>query len=320
MVLCAAGAAHRSFLEQEVVPRVSQHVRSVVLLDAGAGVVGRAPLARGDWHPADQLAPILRAIWGEGCIDEQSLDDAWRGPADDFERHIFAEPEVRASDIARIETHPIRLWEALFWRGHGYRYELIDGEVPLVGELFSPLAANRTLMQLVSDAELLEGARAGEGAGWIRCGRFRLRQLEHRVEVRVRLSPADVRVAFGPQAIVPHDDGLPSVLGALMAGGDNGKTELWNGFTWSTIELADPTRSLQAAKHLAAELEAWTRARVTVATRHAFELPDEPREEWFLLPHEKWLTIYVPFGRQSCLPWEIHEGAFWRDRPDSEME
>ncbi len=312
VVFSAASKAHRLFLEEEVIPRVNEHVRFVALVDFEADQFGFSPLIPRYLLPAEHLAPLLRISWGYDHVPHGAFTDVIKPPEKDVEKALFGPDDERPEDVARLEAHPLRLWEALFWRGHTYRYELIDGEMPLVGDLRSPLAANRTLVQLVKDAERLEGKRAGESEGWIVCGRFRLRQMERLVEIRVRLSPADVRAALMPQAIVEGDDAMPSVLGALMAGGDNGKTELIRGFTWSTIEAASDERCREIAHVLREELERWTETKTTVVADEDFDFPTESREEWFLVPHERWLTVYVPFGRHDCLPWEVHSGGFWR--------
>lgn len=312
VVFAAVSGAHRRFLEEEVIPRVHEHVRFVALVDFEADQFGFGPLPPRYLLPAEHIAPLLRIAWGHDRVPYGSFAELLEPPEEGFETAFFGPDDERPEDVAKLEAHPLRLWEALFWRGHTYRYELIDGEMPLVGDLRSPLAANRTLLQIVKDAERLEGTRAEEHEGWIRCGRFRVRQLSRLVEIRVRLSPADVRAALMPQAIVRGDEELPSVLGALMAGGDNGKTELWNGFTWSAIEATSAARCREIAHVLRVELERWTETRATVIERDDFELPREGREEWFLVPHERWLTIYVPFARHDCLPWEVHSGDFWR--------
>src|SRR5262249_15310403 len=138
--------------------------------------------------------------------------------------------------------------------------------------------------------------------------------------IRARLSPADVRAAFAPQARVPGDDALPSVLGALMAGGDNGKTELWNGFTWSTSLLASAAQSRETAHALREIVEQWADTKATVSEDDDFHLPEESREEWFLVPCENWLTVYVPFAREDCLPWQVHEGDFARWEAEAETK
>jgi hypothetical protein len=320
VVFSAVSPAHRRFLEEEVVPRVREHVRFVALVDFEADQLGFAPLG-GPMLPAAHLAPLLEMAWGRERVAAGAFSELGRAPESGFEEMFFGPDDERPEDAARCEAHPLRLWEAFFWRGHTYRYEVIDGEIPLVGDLRSPLAANRTLLQLVRDAERFEASRAGEHEGWIRCGRFRMRQQGRLVEVRARLTPADARAALMPVARVPGDDQLPTLLGALMAGGDNGKTELWNGFTWSTIQLASAAQSREAAHALADAIERWTETKATVSTGDAFKLPEESREEWFLVPHREWLTVYVPFAREECLPWQVSAGGFWRPQaPRAEGE
>lgn len=315
VVFSAVSKAHRRFLEDEVIARVHEHVRFVALVDFEADQLGFAPLGQQRWLPAEQLAPLLRIAWGRERVPAGSFAELGNRPEEGFDAAFFGPDDDRPEDVVRREAHPLRLWEAFFWRGHTYRYDLIAGEMPLVGDLRSPLAASRTLAQLVKDAERLEGLPSEEREGWIHCGRFRLRRLEGLVELRVRLSPADVRAALMPQAKVPGDDELPSILGVLMAAGDNGKTEMWNGFTWSSIEAASAERSREIAHALREGLERWTETKATVVEDENFVLPEESREEWFLVPRERWLEVYVPFARHDYLPWEVHAGDFWRRDP-----
>ena len=319
VVFSAVSAEHRRFLEDEVVPRVHTFVRCVALVDFEADQLGFAPVRSRHVLPSEHLAPLLRIAWGHERIPYGSFADLIQ-PPEDRETAYFGPDDERPEDVARREAHPLRLWEAFFWRGHTYRYELINGEMPLIGDLLSPLAANRTLLQLVKDAERLERMRAEEREGWIHCGRFRMRQSAQFVEIRARLSSADVRAALTPQARVPGDEELPSVLGALTAGGDNGKTEMWNGFTWSSIAAASAAHSLEMAHVLRDELERWTETKATIVDTDSFTPPNEPREEWFLVPRDHSLTTYVPFARHDCLPWEVHAGDFWRRAPTNDPE
>jgi hypothetical protein len=308
-VFASRGEAHRRFLEHEVLPRVRQHVRFVCLVDNGERMAF-APIHERNFLGIEHLGPLLRIAYGTDRIPHDRFDGLGKRPEPGLEQALFGPDIVGPGQVERLEKHPSRLWEALFWRGHSYRYELVDGEVPLVGDLLSPLAANRTLLQLVRDAERLEGERAVDARGWIGCGRFRLRQQGRLVEIRVRLSPADVRAAFMPQNLSPGARDMPSVLGALMAGGDNGKTELWNGFTWSTIELESAEASRETAHALRETIERWTDTKATVDASEHFKLPEESREEWFLRPYKQWLTVYVPFAREGCLPWDVHANHF----------
>jgi hypothetical protein len=311
IVFCGRGE-HLAFLRDELVPAAMRHARHVALIDADQREF--AVDAKSAWSPLAELAPLLRAAYGaepssHAAARFDELLAALSGHVDGVERRLVQD-QVVPGHVERVEQHPLRLWEALFWRGHTYRYELIDGEVPLVGNLLTPLGANRTLMQLVDDARRLESCAPHDEHGWIRCGRFRMRQQGHFVHVRVRLDPADARAAFMPRARVQNDDVLPSLVGALMAGGDNGKTELWNGWTWSAV-VTDSSETVGAlVPKLQREIQEWVGSPASIQNAE-FSLPNESRDEWFLVPYERWVTIYVPFFRERCLPWDVHAEDYW---------
>lgn len=301
-VFCGRGP-HRTFLKEEVVPRV---------LEAGVPIV---VLVDGD-----QGLAHFRGIH-EGCVDARQLGkplEAWYGRDGLFEEDAFSlnpdpmrwpfplEGQAPTPEaIARAEANPLRLWEALFWRGYTYRYEVVGGELPLVADLLTPLAANRTLMQLVADAERWTGTPATEAMGFIVCGPFRLRQQDHRVELRVALSPADVRVSFAPQRRPVGADAEPSLLGALVAGGDNGKTEMIEGYTWSTCFLRDEEEARSAAERLASQAAAWTDAPARVLGPDETKRLEGRRDEWLFEPHDRYLTVWVPVHREGCWPMAV---------------
>jgi hypothetical protein len=304
---------HRRFL-QELVPRIAASIDQIVVVDFQRDTLLATASGQKELRAtADQLPLVLRRAWSSIGHPKDAFEELANPPEAGWEDWFFGPEEERPEDAARCEASPLRLWEAFFWRGHTYRYELVDGEVPLVGDLRSPLAAERTLRQCVSDAQRLEGEAATEREGWRQCGRFRMRQEGRIVEIRARLTPADARAAFGLLTRVPGDKGGPSLLGALMAGGDNGKTELVNGWTWSTCRLGSATQSQRVARELAESIRRWTETPATIHRGKNFSLPEESREEWFVRPRDEWLTVFVPFGRAHYLPWEVQEGEFWHE-------
>ncbi len=315
VVFSVVSPMHRRFLEETVVPRVHDYVRVVVLVDFEANEMAVAHLGASPPIAVNHLATVLREAWGHNRIAEGRFAEICQTETPDEASFLYAPGDDHPDDPARCEATPVRLWEAFFWRGHTYRYEVIDGEVPLVADLRSPLAANRTLMQCVKDAEGLEGVRASEATGWIRCGRFRMRHEERWVEIRARLSPTDLRAAFMPQTRVHGDEALPSVVGALVAGGDNGKTEMMDGFTWSTIELASPAQCREAARSLAESIKRWTGSDVRLHAGYAWRHLKEHRDAWHIGRQSKWLSVYVPFWREVCLPWDVAVGDFSRRAP-----
>jgi hypothetical protein len=298
VVLCGRGPDHIRFLEEEVVPRVVRHGPSVCLVEAEADQfrwVEGPSREQGPAQPLTELGPALRSRW-----DDPALVHAEFGPAP---WHRDAAPTEDA--LRDLEDHPIRLWEALFWRGYTYRWELIGGEVPLVGALGTEAAARATLTQIAADASRLVGDPAVADGGWTRCGPFRLRTLGTRVDLRVRLSPADRRAAFLPQ--VDRDERrMPSILGVLLAGGDNGKSELMDGWSWATVILSSSDEARALAEALVPAVSAWTGAPVHVADQRPTRATAP--EAWVIEPYERFLRVSVPFLRQQCLPWRVMVG------------
>jgi hypothetical protein len=198
------GAAHGRFAARELVPAIERHVRHVVVVDGDRRTFRLAPLSGASVRPLETLPAVLEALLGTAVVDPAMLPALGR-------RDLPIAPE-RDRDLPR-------LWEALLGGGYNGRTELIGGEVTLVTEQPSPLLANRALMRLVGDAEAWTGERAGEARGFITAGPFRMRQLGTIVELRVRPSSSDRRIAFAPRARPPGADALPSLLGVLLAAG-----------------------------------------------------------------------------------------------------
>lgn len=305
IVFCARGEEHLRFLADEVVPRVHEHVEFVALIDADRLAFDFAPTRPpSQWLGIEHLSRLLRLAYGKPAIDPALLLRLGASPATDREPASGPRSEP-PGDPGAIERHPLRLWEAFFWRGHSYCYELVDGEVPLVGDLLTPLGANRTLLQFVRDAEVLEGARADEAQGWLRCGRFRMRQVGRLVDVRVRLDPADRHVAFLPQADLYRPGTLPSLVGALLAGGYKGKTQLDNGFTWATIRFDSAPEQAAFEAACRETIERWVGASAELVDGETFKLPDEPNDTWFVCHYGQNTSIFVPFHRHDFLPWNV---------------
>lgn len=113
-----------------------------------------------------------------------------------------------------------------------------------------------------------------------------------------------------PQGRVEGDSQLPSLVGVLMAGGDNGKTELIHGFSWSVAITDGQAEAHELARKLQREIGDWVGATATLVDGD-FALPKEPRNEWFLYVYERYVTVYVPFHRERCLPWDVHAEDYW---------
>jgi hypothetical protein len=289
-------AQHREFLDAEVVPLVRRICPHVLLADTRARTFREVGTEAS--VPLSELARVLDHWTAPGTFEPPDLDHY-----EAFFR-LREDSDELTRLAARLENAPLRLWEMMFSRGFSGRYELLDNEVPLVAELGTELAANRSLMQCVRDAEAFCRCEAVDDHGWIRTGRFRMRQLGTILEVRVSLTAADVRVAFAPRGRKPGSDALPSLLGVLLAGGDNGKTELVNGFTWSTVICRDDAEVVVLSTSLREEIARWTGARAVVAQMTDF--PDDRDGTWMISPRphprHPLVTVYVPMQRDECLP------------------
>jgi hypothetical protein len=322
VVLHGRGEDHLRMLLEEVGPRL--HLPFAFVLDADERLLHNVNDRR--VMPLDRLSMMARAaVLAFAGGDECWGLDAWckgldRGleqlPTVAEVTELLGHPEVveqMAETAKRIEAAPLRLWEAMFWRGENYRWELIAGEVPLVGELFSTLAADRTLLRCVADAEHAFGVHADERNGWIHCGPMRMQRRHTRVEIRFTLSPADRRVAFLPQSVVEGEEAegeqaMPSLFGGLLCGGDNGKTEMMSGYTHSTLEVSNPPA---VVRHLAEEIRRCTGASVIEAGAgddDKLPWPREPSDDWHVLWSERWVYVLTPMHRDNALPWDVHAG------------
>jgi hypothetical protein len=340
VVLHGRGDEHVCMLLEEVAPRL-RHLPFAFVVDADARVL----------HPAgeqrmvlrlEELPSILRRVVIGYAPDElepvierfteQQREAVERLPTKEDAEAFRALPEIQeriAAAVVGVERCPLRLWEAMLFRGENYRWELVSGEVPLIGELFSPLAANRTVLSCVADAEHAFGQRATERAGWITCGPMRMRQRGTCVEIRFRPSPADRRAAFLPRAELAGDDELPSLWGALIAGGGKGKTEMIAGYTDSVIQVHPSASPERVAHHLAAEVRRITGAEVSIfaptADGDPADWPDEPGDEWRVSFRQRWVSVWMPIARDGAIAWDIHAGLhlsddfrFWQWRREAE--
>lgn len=280
------------------------------------------------WMEASQLPAIVRAVVAgyDGEHIERCpavLDSVVMGvqralaemPTSEEVATFRALPEVeaRVAEAARrFEESPLRLWEAMLWRGENYRWELVNGEVPLVGELWSALAANRTLMRCVADAERAFEARASEDPVWICCGPFRMRQRGTRVEIRLRMSPADRRAAFLPTSQVEGEDAMPSLFGVLTAGGGKGKTEMTHGYIDSVVKVHESHQPRDVAEHLANEIRRITGAKATVRGSARY-WPESEGEDWRVYWWNRYVYVYMPGSRANFAPWDAHSGLHLSD-------
>jgi len=307
-------------LLDEVAPRLRDRPHAFIL-DADTGAVH---------HPANPTAQIrvealpeliaaavvecdptalrdgLLTDWFTRSVREKLAGLPTRADVDSF----YAEPEVQrriADAAARAEATPMRLWDAMLWRGPNYRWELVGEEVPLVGELWSELAASRTLAQCVTDAERAYGVPATESAGWIVCGAVRARRQGSRVELRLRVSGADRRAAFLPSSRLAGDDEMPSLFGVLLTGGGKGKTQLSaDGYADSVMKVARGQKARVVAEHLAAEIRRIVGVEAIVVREGSAGPAVEGawRVEWY----EKYVTVQMPMDRDGWIAWDITMG------------
>ncbi len=301
-LFCARGLRVRQ-VRDEIVPRLRSRVPVVVLVEPEAAELtvwsSRPPLTA----PLGDLELIVKELFGDSVFGTARLLE-------------LAQREERAQVMTRSEpfdfgeeavSDPIRLWEALFWRGPTYRYELVGDETPLHARLGSEPAARAALAQILVDAEALVHEPRREEDGFWRVGPVRGRVHGDEVDLRVRMTPSDVRAAFSPATRVAGDDRSPTVFGALMAGGDNGKTEMFDGWTWSTSIHDSEERARAAGESVAAEITRWTGAKVGWTSGMPRETTHEPNA-WYVQAHREFLTVFVPFDRRRALPFRVQAG------------
>jgi hypothetical protein len=294
LLYIARSRAHIEFLVTEVEPRLPEGC-SLIVVDASRSVY-LLPGARME-EPLALLPGFLNRRLGAEAIEPEAFAELNEPPP-------FLRPPVRSPDprhVERVERHPLRLWEAFLLRGHGHRWELIGGEVPLAGIFHTALAANRALVGCATDAQRWTEQPATECAGWIEVGRFRLRQRGRRLDIRVALDPADVRVGFMPVSERAGSDELPTLAGVLVAGGDNGKTEWMEGYNWSTVICERPGETERLATRLA---ETVLRLGAPIVSERGPGDPFPTFEDgrWVISASSPYVTVYMPLYRDGCAP------------------
>ncbi|MEW5849416.1 MAG: hypothetical protein AB2A00_11415 [Myxococcota bacterium] len=301
IVLAGRGAAHMQYLQEEVLPVAQPRVDHVVLVDAEREEFQVAGM-RGGTHPVSTLPDFLNF-----CLKRRAVDGDAFQRLHVVNRHLAAQRDEPPPDVVlQVEAYPLRLWEVFFMRGHAWRYELLNEEVPLAVELPTTLAANRALMQCVHDAQQFCAAPATEELGWIRVGRFRMRQREALLDVRVRMLESDLRVVF-PLPPLLGSSWEPPTLPAVLMGSQLRPLELRNGLcpVRCICPTADDAENL--AQALAFAVRAWCQTEVAL-----MPLADAPPPElgsgWRVLYGAQHVEVQVPMHRHGLLPWKLMMG------------
>lgn len=288
---------HRRFLEGELAPALPRDLAFLVVDPVAESF---APSPTRPASPLAELPGYLGRLMKDEGMFERAAFDVLRSPWGASPKRLASAPtKIDAEHARAIEAAPVRLWETFLWRGHAHRWELVSGEVPLVGVLPTALAANRALLSCVRDAEVWTGVRATEARGWIEVEHFRFRQLDTTLEIRARLSPADVRVGFMPVHEKEGSDELPTLAGVLIAGGDNGKVEWINGYNWSTIMCEIPGEAPRLARELEETLHRLGAPRVDVTGCEEDSFPDHDDGRWVIQHDDRELTLFMPLYRDE---------------------
>ncbi|MCK6575669.1 hypothetical protein L6V77_31830 [Myxococcota bacterium] len=299
----------RRYLETEIAPALPPEV-DLYVVEPGAGRVRVLHDAgtRTREIPLAALCPDLDARLGVPVFGDADLDflcAPWGHP--EFETQFYSTVTHRAE---RVEQHPTRLWEAFLLRGHWERWELVRGEVPLVAVLPSPAAAGATLGRWLADAVRWSGAEPDPQAAWIRVGPFRFRQTGCQVDARVRLSPADVRVAFMPARELPGSEDLPTLAGLLCAGNEGAKVEMLNGYAWATADCEEPGEVDRVGPALVEEIRRLG-AREVDLVRDLPEFPEGADHRWVVELRDHYVTVFMPLGYEGSTFWDVHARR-WR--------
>jgi hypothetical protein len=298
------------FLHEDLAPAVPPTTR-VVIVDGDRARFWDTPAPGAPRERSKPLAELGRLLdgWLGGDVFVEGAFDNLPAPWG-FPKLVPALHEIQEDIVRVIERTPVHLWELFFARGHAFRWELVRGEVPLAARFPTELAADRSLIQCVADAERFEGGAVVERGGWIEAGRFRMRRRGARLDVRARLTAADVRVAFMPAAEMPGSDALPTLAGVLMAGGDNGKTEMMRGYTWSTIACL-PGEAPRLAEALRETIVRWCGApSVDVLSREDDAGPRHDDGRWVIEHDDRYMTVSTPMYRDDVRPWEVIHPRF----------
>jgi hypothetical protein len=293
----------RRYLETELAPALPPEVDLYVVEPAQCQVtVFHEAGSRVRTLALPDLAADLDARLGAPVFGEADLDflgAPWGHPA--FEASFY-ETVVRRAE--RVEQHPTRLWEAFLLRGHWERWELVRGEVPLVAVLPNPAAAAATLGRWMHDAVRWSGADPDPQAAWIRVGPFRFRQTGCQVDARVRLSPADVRVAFMPAVELPGSEEAPTLAGLLCAGNEGAKVEMLNGYAWATADCELPGEVERVGPALVEEIRRLG-AREVDLVRDLGEFPEGADHRWVVEIRDHYVTVFMPLGYEGSTFWDV---------------
>ena len=291
----ARGEAYRRFLQTELAPALPLET-TLVIVDPSSESFA-APARDAALPPARLPAYLGRLLHDDRLFEASCFEDLLAPWGDSI--HKPSDPPHDEVAARAIEHAPVRLWETFLWRGHAHRWELVAGEVPLIGELPTTLAANRSLLRCVQDAETWTETRAVESGGWIVVGGFRMRQVDTTLEIRARLTPPDIRVGFMPTWELAGADELPTLAGVLTAGGDNGKVEWMNGYNWSTVHCEVAGEAPRLAERLRQTLTRLGAPRVDVEGYEEREFPDDVDGRWLVRHDDRMLTLYMPLYRDE---------------------
>jgi hypothetical protein len=304
-VFVARGEVQRAWLVDEVGACLGPDLDRAILVDQDAGVF-QERLGAGPARELKKLAGVLNDRLERRLLEPAAFDGLLELRADREDERWHVAPDF----AAHVVEAPLRLWEALLLRGHRFTQELLDGEIPLVAELSGEAAADAMLRACREDAERLVGAAAVDEGGWCVAGPVRLRRQGAHVELRVTPGPADRHSALTPREAPAPGQALPTLAGALLAGGEGGRLELLQGSTWTTLRCRAPEEAETLAKDLGRRVDAWCRAPVRVMSGDLS--PDPEQREWRVTVRDEWLRLHVPLARDHLLPWQVLSGRMWR--------
>jgi hypothetical protein len=109
-------------------------------------------------------------------------------------------------------------------------------------------------------------------------------------------------MAFQPRSGLPGEDVVGSLVGVLLAGGPNGKTEVFHGWATSTVELRSEGEGVELAARLRAQILGWCDAAVEVVDREAWDWPERGDERWIIRRGRRYLDVLMPVTRDGGVP------------------